>query len=496
MKIKKQLVTSTKLVTPGKNPGKYLAMHETANTSPSATAQSHADLQSRGNSREVSWHWQVDEDEAIQSFRNDQKCWHAGDGLKGRGLNESIAIEVCVNGDVAKAWDNAARLAAHLLQADDVAASTTADIEQHFNFSGKNCPSQLRAGKHGLSWQKFLNDVKKYMKEEGKPVAAKRPYAVSPHEGRFTSGYNPNRYITLNGRRVFSPHLGLDIAPPVPGTVGTPVYAMFSGTVTRVVSNRRPGQAASQGTVVHRGYSGNGIEVRNPDKERQLYIHVRPTVKKGQKVKAGDLIGHTDRSGIQTGPHLHLSILNKSGVEYDPMLAFRRWGITPGEKPKFTTTPSKPAPSKPSKPSKPSSGGGGKGLSSSDKKAIQRALARMGYDVGPADGVYGDRTTREVMNYQRDLNHYAGAGLVVDGGWGTVVQRWYDWVKQLQRALPAWRGVPKLVVDGGYQRLTSNAVKTLQRNNGLHPDGKAGPITCAYMRKHGSNIPNPPKNRP
>src|SRR5699024_2452670 len=149
---------------------------------------------------------------------------------------------------------------------------------------------------------------------------------------------------------------------------------------------------------------------------------------------------------------------------------------------------SKPSPKPKPKPSP--------GLSTSDKKAIQRDLGRMGYDVGPADGVYGDRTTREVMNYQRDLNHYAGAGLVVDGGWGTVVQRWYDWVKQLQRALPAWRGVPKLRVDGGYQRLTSNAVKTHQRNNGLHPDGKAGPITCAYMRKHGSNIPNPPKNRP
>src|SRR5699024_12182912 len=55
LKIKKQLVTSTSLVTKGKNPGKYIAMHETDNTKPTATAQAHADLQSRGNDRDVSW---------------------------------------------------------------------------------------------------------------------------------------------------------------------------------------------------------------------------------------------------------------------------------------------------------------------------------------------------------------------------------------------------------------------------------------------------------
>src|SRR5699024_7045642 len=265
MKIKQQLVKSTKLVTAGDNPSKYIAMHETDNTKPTATAQAHADLQSRGNDRDVSWHWQVDEVEAIQSFRNDQKCWHAGDGLKGRGLNESIAIEVCVNGDVKKAWDNAARLAAHLLQADDVAASTTADIEQHFNFSGKNCPQLLRAGKHGLSWEWFITNVQKYMKQEGAPVAV--PRMQSPVAGRVSSPY---------GARGNSQHWGLDIAAPV----GTTVYLPFAeATVVRVVKGRKPGQSSAGHPLPYR--SPNGVVLRNPDGEHQWLGHVNPSVKVG-----------------------------------------------------------------------------------------------------------------------------------------------------------------------------------------------------------------------
>lgn len=32
----------------------------------------------------------------------------------------------------------------------------------------------------------------------------------------------------------------------------------------------------------------------------------------------------------------------------------------------------------------------------------QRALARRGYDVGPADGLVGPQTTRAILAYQRD----------------------------------------------------------------------------------------------
>lgn len=103
-------------------------------------------------------------------------------------------------------------------------------------------------------------------------------------------------------------------------------------------------------------------------------------------------------------------------------------------------------------------------------------------------------STRKI---QQDLNTYARAGLVVDGVNGPVTKAWRTWVADAQRThLPAWKGVPKLVVDGHYGPIMANAVKTLQRRNGLVVDGVLGPITIAFMRRHGSKIKNRPKNRP
>src|SRR5690625_1233088 len=93
-------------------------------------------------------------------------------------------------------------------------------------------------------------------------------------------------------------------------------------------------------------------------------------------------------------------------VPYEPMLAFNRWGVSVGEKPKGTSTP-KPAPKPKPKPKRKN---GPSGQGKARTRRIQRNLAKMGYDVGPDDGIYGPRTEREVRNYQRDQNKWADAG--------------------------------------------------------------------------------------
>lgn len=161
---------------------------------------------------------------------------------------------------------------------------------------------------------------------------------VSPYEGRFTSGYDLNRWITYNGKRIRSPHAGLDIAPPTPGVAGEPVYAMFAGTVRKVVSWAKAGNTSSTWAP---GRTGNGVLVSNPDGEGQGYNHVRPVVKEGQKVKAGDLIGYTDRSGRQTGPHLHLetwSNWKNPNSHFNPKILFDKYSIKVGSKPKKTSS--------------------------------------------------------------------------------------------------------------------------------------------------------------
>ena len=81
MNIKTQLVSQQVINSKtygGKNGKKFITVHQTGNTSRGANAQAHANLQSRNNVRSASWHWQVDDEDAIQSFPHDAQCWHAG----------------------------------------------------------------------------------------------------------------------------------------------------------------------------------------------------------------------------------------------------------------------------------------------------------------------------------------------------------------------------------------------------------------------------------
>ncbi|MDD3203952.1 MAG: N-acetylmuramoyl-L-alanine amidase [Pygmaiobacter massiliensis] len=131
-----------------------VTIHETANTAPTANAKSHAVYmnQNGGKDREVSYHYVVDAQQAFHLVPDDEVAWHAGDGASGKGNNETIAIEICVNagGNFQQAVDNAAALAAQLLYRRGV-KSAEGRIFEHHDFSSyqKNCPANLRAGVAG-----------------------------------------------------------------------------------------------------------------------------------------------------------------------------------------------------------------------------------------------------------------------------------------------------------------------------------------------------------
>ncbi|WP_339161833.1 N-acetylmuramoyl-L-alanine amidase [Siminovitchia sp. FSL W7-1587] len=151
------------------NPCNFITIHETANESTGANAQSHANLQSKLNPRQASWHYQVDEKGVIQSFPDNIKCWAGGDG-KGPGNTQSIHIEICVNkdGDFNKAVKNAAELVKVLMARHKIPIS---NVVQHNRWSRKDCPRYLRNGKKGINWGNFIAMVKGA--SAAKPVASK-----------------------------------------------------------------------------------------------------------------------------------------------------------------------------------------------------------------------------------------------------------------------------------------------------------------------------------
>lgn len=136
-------------VLPGKNcfgrmnKKKFFVIHQTGNVARGANAQMHADYQINNTKykypREASWHYSVDDKEAIQSFTHDVSCYHASDD-DGDGNMHSIAIEGCINadGDYKKSVENMARLAAKILKDESISIM---NMKQHYDFARdkKNC---------------------------------------------------------------------------------------------------------------------------------------------------------------------------------------------------------------------------------------------------------------------------------------------------------------------------------------------------------------------
>ena len=141
----------------------YITIHCTGNYNATAGAKNHAEyLYAGSGGSTMSWHYSVDGDSIWQSFRDDQACWHAGDGSGGPGNSTSIGIEICVNSKSVfpRACANAAWLAARLLKKHGL---TIDKVVQHYRWSGKDCPMEIRSGSWGVTWDGFITEVKEQL---------------------------------------------------------------------------------------------------------------------------------------------------------------------------------------------------------------------------------------------------------------------------------------------------------------------------------------------
>lgn len=180
---------------PGTNPKKWITVHETANPAKGATANAHARLQAGGNSRNASWHYQVDDQEIVQSYPDDARCLHAGDGATGAGNRESIAIEICVNGGLKPAAvENATRLIAHLMAKHNIPAER---VVQHHHWSGKNCPTNLRRD----GWGKLIASLPQYRVSSNTSTSITEPEPEKETPDMHVIHANGGRYALVSGGR-------------------------------------------------------------------------------------------------------------------------------------------------------------------------------------------------------------------------------------------------------------------------------------------------------
>lgn len=116
-------------------------------------------------------------------------------------------------------------------------------------------------------------------------------------------------------------HNGEDYAVPR----GTPVYAAHDGTITKAydASNSSPTK-------------GYGVYLTHDEGWKTVYWHfLDVAVKEGQKVKAGDLVGRSNNSGMSAGDHLHFGLYpanpdygNGYGGAISPLEYFSKEQIT------------------------------------------------------------------------------------------------------------------------------------------------------------------------
>ncbi len=121
---------------------------------------------------------------------------------------------------------------------------------------------------------------------------------INPLENAIITGVYGSQRI-LNGKPKW-PHYGIDFA----AKEGTKIKAMLDGVVTLA----EPDLFYTGGTLIFD--HGHGIST--------LYMHMKTLmVKKGQKVKQGDVIGTVGSTGRSTGAHLDVR-LNWFQTRLDP----------------------------------------------------------------------------------------------------------------------------------------------------------------------------------
>lgn len=120
-----------------------------------------------------------------------------------------------------------------------------------------------------------------------------------PTDGRISGEYG--RMVKgPNGNMI--PHPGVDIA----AGMGTPVRAPNDGVVSMTVHGNPS--------------AGNYVEFITTNGEKHRFLHLsKIAVSKGDKLKAGEVVGTVGSTGYSTGPHLHWEKYASNGQQVNPL---------------------------------------------------------------------------------------------------------------------------------------------------------------------------------
>ncbi|MBN8537845.1 MAG: M23 family metallopeptidase [Deltaproteobacteria bacterium] len=143
--------------------------------------------------------------------------------------------------------------------------------------------------------------INQELKREPQSVVKYRYFDWPVDEARLTRGYSSDPVPHPKKRKNRS-HWGIDLA----AQKGTPIYSSHQGHVVYAGKD-------------FKGY-GKMVLLEGENGWATIYAHLdKITVKEGQKLRQGDLLGLMGKTGRVTGVHLHFEIRQHKEA-YDPLL--------------------------------------------------------------------------------------------------------------------------------------------------------------------------------
>ncbi len=174
---------------------------------------------------------------------------------------------------------------------------------------------------HGRLHEAYrYGDAGVYYDGEGRPM--RKMFLRSPlRYSRITSQFSRRRFHPV--LKEYRPHYGVDYGAPV----GTPVQVTANGVVTFAGWDRGGGKV---------------VKVQHPGGYLTAYLHLSRFgggIRRGARVRQGDIIAYTGATGLASGPHLDYRVkhherwidpLTLKGVRDEPipssrLASFRAW---------------------------------------------------------------------------------------------------------------------------------------------------------------------------
>lgn len=211
LKIVQKLITASKYplkATYSMKP-EFVVVHNTANDAPATNEVSYMST----NKNATSFHYAVDNLQAVQGIPENRNSWNAGDGANGKGNRKGIAIEICYSKSggtrFIAAEKNAVLLIVDILKRYKWGIDK---VKKHQDFNKKYCPHRTL----DMGWNRFLDMVKTELNTKPQPTpvndnlykvikSGKQIGAFKNKDNAFDLWYSDRtQRVTLNGKDLTS----------------------------------------------------------------------------------------------------------------------------------------------------------------------------------------------------------------------------------------------------------------------------------------------------